>query len=123
MIHLPLASTTWNEDEINIIQDITASGTFTMGEKVAQYENNFADFFGSTYAVMTNSGSSANLIMVASLFLKKTDKLHRGDEIIVPALSWSTTYFPLQQYGLKLVFVDVDQCTLNFDLQKLKNLI
>ena len=123
MIHLPLASTTWNEDEINIIQDITASGTFTMGEKVAEYENNFADFFGSTYAVMTNSGSSANLIMVASLFLKKTDKLHRGDEIIVPALSWSTTYFPLQQYGLKLVFVDVDQSTLNFDLQKLKRAI
>ena len=46
--------------------------------------------------------------------------LKPGDEVIVPAISWSTTYFPLNQYGLKLKFVDVDKYTLNFDIQKLK---
>ena len=53
---------------------------------------------------MVNSGSSANLLMIASLFFTKNTeyKLNRGDEVIVPALSWSTTYAPLQQYSLKL---------------------
>ena len=123
MINLPLASSTWDEDEIKVIHEITESGSFTMGPRVAEYENNFADFFGSKYAVMTNSGSSANLIMIAALLMNNKNNIKRGDEIIVPALSWSTTYFPLQQYGLKLVFIDVDKYTLNFDLDKLKNAI
>src|SRR5690606_5532241 len=46
--------------------------------------------------------------------------LQRGDEVIVPAVSWSTTYFPLQQYGLKVKFVDIDRDTLNIDLNKLE---
>jgi len=123
MINFPLASSTWDEDEINAIHEITKSGSFTMGKKVAEYENNFADFFGSKYAIMTNSGSSANLIMIAALLMNDKHNIKRGDEVIVPALSWSTTYFPLQQYGLKLVFVDIDKYTLNFDLHKLSHAI
>jgi CDP-6-deoxy-D-xylo-4-hexulose-3-dehydrase len=69
---------------------------------------------------MVNSGSSANLIAVAAMFYTKNPKLKRGDEVIVPAVSWSTTYYPLYQYGLKLKFVDVDLHTLNFDLDQLK---
>ena len=69
---------------------------------------------------MTSSGSTANLIMIAALFFKKENPLKRGDEIIVPAVSWSTTYFPLQQYGLKVKFVDVDLETLNMDVDKLE---
>ena len=49
--------------------------------------------------------------------------LKKGDEVIVPAVSWSTTYFPLQQYGLKLKFVDIDLNTLNYDLDALKSAI
>jgi len=49
--------------------------------------------------------------------------LKRGDEVIVPAVSWSTTYFPLQQYGLKLKFVDIDLDTLNYDLKELESAI
>ena len=57
-------------------------------------------------------------------FLQKIKRrLKRGDEIIVPVVSWSTTYFPLQQYGLKLKFVDIDRNTLNIDLEKLKKAI
>lgn len=95
---------------------------FTMGKEVAQYEQDFARFFGSKYALMVSSGSTANLLMIASLFFTKNEsfKLKRGDEVIVPAVSWSTTYFPLQQYGLKVKFVDIDRNTLNMDLDKLE---
>jgi CDP-4-dehydro-6-deoxyglucose reductase, E1 len=118
-----LATSTWGKEEIKAIQDVIDTDMFSMGPKVKEYERQFADFFGSKYGVMCSSGSTANLLMVASLFFSKNPKLKAGDEIIVPAVSWSTTYFPLQQYGLKLKFVDVDINTLNYNLIDLKNAI
>lgn len=117
----PLATATWDQAELDAMQDVIASGMFTMGAKVAEFERSFADFIGSRYCVMVNSGSSANLLMVAALFYSKNPKLklQRGDEVIVPAVSWSTTYYPLQQYGLRLKFVDIDLHTLNYDLAQL----
>jgi len=61
--------------------------------------------------------------MVAALFYRAVQPLKQGDEVIVPAVSWGTTYFPLQQYGLKLRFVDVDLETLNYDLDQLEQAI
>lgn len=121
MTNYSLASSTWDEREFGAIQKVIDSDMFTMGKHVAQYEKNFADFFGAKYSVMVSSGSTANLLMIASLFFTKNPalKLQRGDEIIVPVVSWSTTYFPLQQYGLKVKFVDIDRNTLNIDLEKL----
>lgn len=119
MIDLALATDTWDSDEFSAIQRVIESRMFSMGPEVAAYERQFAAFFGSKYAVMVSSGSTANLLMVAAPFFTKTPKFQRGDEIIVPAVSWSTTYYPFQQYGLKLVFVDVDPHTLNLDLTKL----
>ena len=122
MINYALASSTWDENEYSAIQRVIDSDMFTMGKEVAQYEKDFAEFFGSKYALMVSSGSTANLLMIASLFFTKNEelKLKRGDEVIVPAVSWSTTYFPLQQYGLKVKFVDIDIETLNMDLAKLE---
>ncbi|WP_333807797.1 DegT/DnrJ/EryC1/StrS family aminotransferase [Flavobacterium sp.] len=120
MIKYPLASSTWDEKEIEAINSVIAKDMYTMGEGVKQFEDDFAKFVNSKYAVMVNSGSSANLIAVAAMFYTKNPKLKRGDEVIVPAVSWSTTYYPLYQYGLKLKFVDVDLHTLNFDLNQLK---
>ncbi|WP_290705505.1 DegT/DnrJ/EryC1/StrS family aminotransferase [Amphritea sp.] len=122
MTNYALASSTWDEKEYSAIQRVIESDMFTMGKEVAQYEKDFAGFFGSKYALMVSSGSTANLLMIASLFFTKNSKLKlkRGDEIIVPAVSWSTTYFPLQQYGLKVKFVDIDRKTLNMDLDKLE---
>ena len=71
---------------------------------------------------MVNSGSSANL-GIGSLFYTKNPKLKKGDEVIVPSVSWATTYHPLYQYGLKIKFVDVDLQTLNYDLKSLSNAI
>jgi CDP-6-deoxy-D-xylo-4-hexulose-3-dehydrase len=120
MIKYPLASSTWDEKEIEAINSVIAKDMYTMGEGVKQFEDDFSNFVHSKYAVMVNSGSSANLIAVAAMFYTKNPKLKRGDEVIVPAVSWSTTYYPLYQYGLKLKFVDVDLHTLNFDLDQLK---
>ena len=118
-----LATSTWDEKEIGAIQSVIDSDLYSMGPKVEKFEKDFANFFGSKYAVMCSSGSTANLLMVAALFYTKNPYLKRGDEIIVPTVSWSTTYFPLQQYGLKLKFVDIDINTLNYDLVELKKAI
>lgn len=115
----PLANSTWDEAEIAAIQAVVASGMFSMNGKVAEFERAFAVFTRSRYCVMVNSGSSANLLMVAALRYRKEQPLMPGDEVIVPAVSWSTTYFPLHQYGLHIKFVDIDPETLNYDLTAL----
>jgi CDP-6-deoxy-D-xylo-4-hexulose-3-dehydrase len=121
----PLATATWDQKEIDAMHNVIASGDFTMGKKVSLFERNFSKYIGSHHAVMVNSGSSANLLMIAALFYTKNSKLKlkRGDEVIVPAVSWSTTYYPLYQYGLKIKFVDIDIETLNYDLAQLESAI
>ena len=116
-----LSDDTWNEAEYNAIDRVIKSGFFTMGKEVAEYEEEFAKKMGSKYAIMSNSGSSANLLMIAALCY--SGKLNRGDEVIVPAVSWSTTYFPLAQYGLKLKFADINYNTLNINIEELKKAI
>ncbi|MFY8119519.1 MAG: DegT/DnrJ/EryC1/StrS family aminotransferase [Roseateles sp.] len=121
----PLATSSWGAEEYAAMAGVIASGHFTMGEKVATFERDFARYTGSKYCVMVNSGSSANLLMTAALCYTKNErlKLQRGDEVIVPAVSWPTTYYPLHQYGLKLKFVDIDPETLNYDLEALASAI
>lgn len=119
----PLATSTWDNKELEAIQSVINRDMFTMGESVASFEKDFCKFVDSKYAVMVSSGSTANLIATAALFYTKNPKLKRGDEVIVPAVSWSTTYYPLYQYGLKLKFVDIDLETLNYDLDALKEAI
>lgn len=116
----PLTSSTWNQDEIIAIKKTLSSGYLTYGPKIKKFESLFARYFNSKYGVMVNSGSSANLIALASLFFKQKFSLRPGDEVIVPAISWATTYSPLQQYGLKLKLIDVDIKTLNVDVNLLK---
>jgi CDP-4-dehydro-6-deoxyglucose reductase, E1 len=121
----PLAASSWGKEEVDAMQRVIASGMFTMGEHVQAFERDFAEYVSSQHCVMVNSGSSANLLMVAALFYTKNPKLKlkRGDEIIVPAVSWSTTYCPLYQYGLKIKFVDIDLHTLNYDLDQLEQAV
>jgi CDP-6-deoxy-D-xylo-4-hexulose-3-dehydrase len=121
----PLATATWDEAEHEAMQSVIRSGMFTMGPRVAEFERQFAQYIGSRHCVMVNSGSSANLLMIAALFYSQNPRLRlqRGDEVIVPAVSWSTTYYPLYQYGLKIKFVDIDLQTLNFDLAQLSEAI
>ncbi len=118
-----LASSTWDQKELDAIQSVINKDIYTMGSSVKKFENNFSTFLNTKYSVMVSSGSAANLLATAALFFTKNPKLKRGDEVIVPAVSWSTTYFPLHQYGLKLKFVDIDLETLNYDLDALESAI
>jgi len=112
----PLAYSTWGNEELEAIQRVCDSDMYTMGKHVKQFENEFADVFGSENAVMVNSGSSANLLMLS--LLKWKYKL-TGD-IIVPVVGWATTYFPISQNGFKINFVDVDKDTWNIDVDKIE---
>jgi CDP-6-deoxy-D-xylo-4-hexulose-3-dehydrase len=94
-----------------------------MGEEVKTFERQFAEHFGSRHAVMVNSGSSANLIMMAGLLYHPDRRLERGCEVIVPAVSWSTTYYPVHQMGMTLRFVDVDMDTLNLTVETVERAI
>ena len=111
----PLASSTWNDEEILVATDLLKSGELTMGQNVKEFEEQFAKYVGTKYAVMFNSCSSANLAMLAALKYVKNSKLTDGDHVIVPAVSWSTTYYPINQLGFVLDFVDIDINTLNID--------
>jgi CDP-6-deoxy-D-xylo-4-hexulose-3-dehydrase len=118
-----LASGSWDELEVNAINDVIKSNRYTMGSKVRQFENEFSKFFDVKYSLMLNSGSSANLLAIASLIIDEETDLNQGNEVIVPAVSWSTTFSPISQYGLKLRFVDIDLNTLNIDENLIENAI
>ena len=93
-------------------------GAYTMGRQVEAFERAFATWVEARHAIMVNSGSSANLLALEVL-MRPTEgrpQLHPGDEVLVPALAWSTTIWPVIQLGLIPVFVDVELDTLAMDL-------
>ena len=120
MTAYPLAANTLTADEISAAKAVLDSGMLTMGREVQKFENAFASWVGVKHALMVNSGSSANLLMV-DLMLRRSGSIapswQPGDEILVPALAWPTTVWPLVQLGLTPVFVDVDPVTLAIDLE------
>lgn len=113
-----LSNDTWEAEELQAAHKVIDSRYFSMGENVRTYEKMFAEEFGSKYAIMSNSGSSANLLTMAALLY--SGRLKRGDEVLVTAVSWSTTYFPISQMGFKIRFVDIDINTLNVNIAALE---
>ena len=97
-----LASDSWDDEEIKAINEVISSNRYTMGDRVKKFESEFANFFGSKYSIMVNSGSSANLLALSSFNFKK------GSEIITPNLTFSTTVAPIYQLGLVPHFVGAD---------------
>jgi CDP-6-deoxy-D-xylo-4-hexulose-3-dehydrase len=105
------------EDLIEGIK-VILSKKITMGKITSKFENEFAKFVGAKYALMVNSGSSANLLAVfASCNPLRKNRFKLGDEAIIPAVLWSTSLWPLVQSGLKPKFVDIDPLTLNADIK------
>jgi len=115
-----LAKSNWGREEIDAMQRVIESGRFTMGENVRRFEEAFREKFGVKHAFMVGSGSAANLVGIAALFYVRNRPLQRGDEVIIPAVAWATTYYPLQQYGLRLRFLDCELDTLNVDVSRLE---
>ncbi len=112
-----------NQDILEGIK-ILKSKQITMSNKTREFEKKFANYLNTKYALMVNSGSSANLLAVALICnpLRKNN-LKPGDEVIIPVLCWSTSLWPLVQYGLKPKFVDIELENLNIDIKKLEESI
>ena len=108
---IPLISPAYGKEEIVESIDSLISTWVTMGEKVKKFEKLFAKYIGTKYAVMVNSGSSANLLALSILSHPKIKKIKEGDEIITPAVTWATTVYPMINIKTKPVFVDVDPQT------------
>ena len=105
------------------MQAVIASGMFTMGRKVEEFERTFADYVGSRYCVMCNSGSSANLLMVAALRYRRRRPLLPGDEVIVPSFTFFATASCVWRLGARVVFVDIDPVSFNLDPAKVEEAI
>jgi len=119
-----LHEATYDDEEIWEVLQCLLKTEVTMGPKVKKFEQEFAKRFKHGHAVMVNSGSSANLLAIAGLANEVTEnRLKPGDEVIVPALCWSTTVWPLLQHQLVPVIVDPDPKTLNIDLNEVAKAI
>ncbi len=102
------------------------SGRYTAGSRVEALERRFADWIGASHAVMVNSGSSANLLAVDAMVRGSVPRDKRwtpGAEVLVPALSWPTTVWPIAQLGMVPVLVDVDPVSLAIDLDRAEALV
>ena len=116
-IFYPLLENAFNREDIQIATKVIKSRQLTMSKITKEFENKFARYLGCKYAVMVNSGSSANLL---SLFVAKYSyKLKYGDEIIIPSVCWSTSLWPIIQAGLKPIFVDVNLNDYNASLEEI----
>ena len=120
----PLSPDSFSNKDILKGIEVLLTKKITMSKITKKFEKEFAKLIGSKYAVMVNSGSSANLLAAFALInpLKK-NKLKKGDECLIPALCWSTSLWPIIQAGLTPKFVDIDPLTLNISIEDLKKKI
>ncbi len=110
-----------NQEPAAAITTLLQGKWLPAGEEVNKFERAFSKQFEFDYSVMVNSGSSANLVMIAAL--KKYFDWHDGDEIIVCTCGFPTTINPIIQNGLTPVFVDINYDDLNWDLNQLESKI
>ena len=119
-----LLSNAFNKKDIDVGIQVLKSKKITISKITTKFERYFAKKIGSKYALMTNSGSSANLLALSALTnpLNK-NKIQTGSEVIIPAVCWSTSLWPILQNNLKPIFVDVEANTFNIDIDKIEKKI
>ncbi len=120
----PLVENPYRKKDIKEGIKVLKSGKLTIGSKTETFQKIFSKKMKTKNSLLVNSGSSANLLAFQCLinpYRKK--RLTRGDEVIIPALCWSTSLWPIVQSGLKPKFVDIDIETLNFNLKELEKKI
>ncbi len=116
----PLLENGFSNEDIKQAQKVLNTKFITMGKHTLNFEKAFAKKIKAKYAVMVNSGSSANLLSVfASKNPLRKNKFKDGDEALIPVLCWSTSLWPLVQAGLKPKFIDINPLTLNIDADEL----
>ena len=117
-LRVPYARTVYGQEEVNaVLRVLKDPGKIVAGPNVRDFEHAVAKLFGKKYGVMTNSGSSANLIALEVLDLPP------GAEVITPALTYSTTVAPIIQKGLRPIFVDVEPEKFNIDAAQVERRI
>ena len=123
-IKYPLVINPFSNKDILSGKKVLTSGKITMGKITKKFEKNFAKYLGVKYALMVNSGSSANLLaFFASVNPMNKKKIKSKSECLIPAICWSTSLWPIVQSGLKPKFVDVNLKTFNIDIDDLKKKI
>jgi len=121
-MYWPLQENVITEGDLESLVDfIHRTKRFTQFTNVRDFETAFATWQGCRYCVYVNSGSSANLILVSAA--KEAYQWSAGDEVIVPAVTWTTTVTPVMQLGLTPVFVDVNLADLAVDYEKVRQAI
>ena len=119
--NFPLLEDGFTDEDIYSALEVLLSGKLTMSKITSRFENKFANYIGTNYAVMTNSGSSANLLAAFALINpQKKNRLKHGDKFIIPAICWSTSLWPFVQSGLRPVFIDVLKKDFCIDVNKLQ---
>ena len=94
------------------------NGWLVMGNDSIKFENKFPKLFDKNYGILTNSGSSANLLMMTSLTSKNGHNFPKGTKVLVPVAGFPTTLNPILQVGFEPIFVDIELETLNIDLDQ-----
>lgn len=123
--YIPVTGKVFDQEEINNAIKVARDGWWTEGEFAKQFEKGFSKFMGVRYVSLVNSGSSANLVAVASLTSKifGEKRLKPGDEYITTPVGFPTTLNPGILYGLTPVFIDAKLDTLNIDASKIEKSI
>jgi CDP-6-deoxy-D-xylo-4-hexulose-3-dehydrase len=113
----------FSADEYVDAVEVLLNGWLVMGDRCLRFEKKFPEQFGKEYGVLTNSGSSANLIMMSALTSKRGHHFPKGTKVLTPIAGFPTTLNPMLQVGFEPVFVDIEIDTLNLDLTRAEELI
>lgn len=113
----------FNADEYVAAAEALLSGWLVMGDKSVQFEKKFPKEFGKGYGILTNSGSSSNLLMMNSLKSKRGHNLPAGTKVLMPIAGFPTTLNPTLQVGFTPVFCDIEIDSLNLDLAHAERLL
>ncbi len=113
----------FNEDEFISAVDTILDGWLVMGDKSLKFERSFPKQFDKEHGILTNSGSSSNLLMMASLTSKRGYNLPKGTKVLMPIAGFPTTLNPTLQLGFEPVFVDIEIDTLNLDLNHVERVL
>jgi len=122
---IPASGKAFDAEDMIAMTEAVLEGWWTEGHYAAEFEQRFAKWLGQKHCILTNSGSSANLLALSALtsFRLKDRRLKPGDEVITIAAGFPTTVNPIIINRLVPVFVDVDLATLNIDIRELKKAI
>ena len=120
--HIPVSGKLIGKNEIKFAVDACLDGWFTTGRFAEQFEKEFARYMDQRFCILTNSGSSANLLAISTLTSPQLEdrRLKSGDEVITVAAGFPTTVNPIIQNGLIPVFVDINLDDFGIDVEELE---